>query len=560
MKTLLLPAMCGLACFALAGCGQDGGASGAVDPTVEAGHPALGEVAAANPASEATASREPSLATKIQNSRSELQETLSRAKKTPQIATVIVKNVPGDPEDAQRFLYGIISKGSGAVANEDDKRAREQTRQNQQQAEAAQRQKFLEGTGGILYEYRIAEDQYGYAYTWDVGREGNTFAFVTHPAPDLSAFGQSLARLGRVTSTDDTGREIVIEANIPTPIPDLAIEGAIERHGPVGYAVIEIRNAPGNEEDVQYYLEQQLKQIKGADGATPTVGYLKRLSSDGFRFLISPVESKLEEVTGQITCGEVVGTIEASRTVLVLAKLPETVPKKPTREELWALAEEERKNRKSVWDEEPKKGEAIADWAIRILKDGTHTSRAAVHKSLARDEVEDARRADVTAALIDCTRNDPWVKDNPDFTRAVERWKSDNMEELVTAKLNDDDWKHHREGIILMLEACGTETAAKSIATCLADFFVKDEAFAALKRMGPAAEPVFIEYLEFNDVATRLTSAQLLGQFGGERSLKALEKILRTERSKEVKAAARFAIERIKERVAAEPAESGAKN
>lgn len=561
MKFLIPAAMLGVALVVLSGCGQGGAdpvaGDPAADPNDNGANPApMIPINPVNPAAPA----EPPLATRIQKSRTEMQATLSRAGKTQQIATVVVKGVPGDPEDAARFLYGIVSKAAGAVANEDHKRAREQTRQNKQQAEAAQRQKFLEGTGGLLYEYRIAEDQYGYAYTWNVGREGNTFAFVTHPAPDLAAFGKQLQRLGPVVSTDGTNREIVIQANIPTPIPDLAIEGAIEQHGPVGYAVIEIRNAPGNEEDVQYFLEQQLKQIKGADDAQLTVAYLKRLSSDGYRFLVYPVDSKLESLTEQISCGEVVGAIEASRTLLVTGALPALVPKKPSREELWALAEEERKNRKSAWDEEPKKGETIADWAIRILKDGTHTSREAVYKSLARDEVDDARRADVTAALVECIKNDPWIKDNPDFTPAVERWKSDDLEVLITEKLNDDEWKRHRAAIIMMLEACGTETAAKAIATCLTDFFVKDDAFAALKRMGPAAEPVFIEYLEHNDLATRLTSAQLLGQFGGERSLKALEKLLRNERSKEVKAAARFSIERIKERVAEEPAETGTRD
>ncbi len=543
----------GLVLLAAVGCGNSDappagdplpiGQQGDANPAAPAIGPGAVQPANAAPASE-------SLATKIERSRRQMAEQLDRYKKTKQIATVIVRGVPGDEADASRFVYGVVSREVGKISQADQKQAREQTARNEQAARDEALRQNAGHFGIVTYEYRIAEDQYGYAYTWNSGIENGTYAYVVHPAPDLDALGKSLARLGPVAKIDNSTRQIEIQAAIPTPIPDLAIEAAQERHGSQGYAVIEIRSAPGNVEDVQYYLEQQIKQLKGVPEKTFSVDFLRQLPNDGFKFLVRPVPPDLNEFAAQIEFGKIVGAVESVRTILVTAQLPSEIPKKPSREEIWEMEAEERRNRPTVWDTSPKKGESPIDWALRIMKEGVGDSRPAVYKYLANVDPDPEQRERVAAALVDCIKNDVWLSGYEDFPLALARWQTEATETQLIERLTEDK-SHRKEMLITALENVGTEKAARAIATQLTDFFNKEQAFTSLKRMGTAAEPIFIDYLKDNNPQARLESAQLLGQIGTERALKALKSLITTERIKEVKAAARFAVERIEERLAA---------
>jgi hypothetical protein len=98
-------------------------------------------------------------------------------------------------------------------------------------------------------------------------------------------------------------------------------------------------------------------------------------------------------------------------------------------------------------------------------------------------------------------------------------------------------------------ERAGTRVAAK-----LGDFFLHQHAVSCLRRMGPAAEPALLQIAPSNDPKKCLAAIQLLGDVGTEKSLAKLRDAMQS-RNVEVRAAAKLAIQQIRQRATAAPAE-----
>jgi len=98
-------------------------------------------------------------------------------------------------------------------------------------------------------------------------------------------------------------------------------------------------------------------------------------------------------------------------------------------------------------------------------------------------------------------------------------------------------------------ERAGTRVAAK-----LGDFFLHQHAVSCLRRMGPAAEPALLQVAPSNDRKKCLAAIQLLGDVGTEKSLATLRTAVQS-RNVEVRAAAKLAIQQIRQRATAAPAE-----
>lgn len=480
----------------------------------------------------------------IRNTKQSLSSTVN---KPELIATVIVKNVSGDADDAEKFIRRLIGREASSAAQAERNRAAQQTERNRQQAEDEVRRT----TGFGIYQYELEEAEYRYATVRKAVASNGYFAYCVHPVPDLNAFAKNLSRIGRVENVDSSARQVVFVSAIPTPVPDLDVEAAEAANGSRGYAILDITGAAGNVDDVKYWLGQQCEALSGVPEKNLRVTYLKQIPNDGYRFLLQPVPADLNSTASQITFGKVVGNVEQARTIVVTAELPIPVPKKPSPQELQRMAEEERRNRKSISDTAPKPDETELEWALRILKDGTSQAKEAAYKRLAAADVDPEHQEAIAGLLYaDLDSVSPFrVKD---YAGAFGVWKTDEIEDKVVARLGEEKLPNKRKLLIQLLEKFNTEKAARAIASRLDDFFDKDEAFDALRRMEGGAEAVFIDYLKDRQPQTRLQSVQILGMSGTEKSLPELDRLAKSDRSRDVRDAAKFAAQRIRKRTGAD--------
>jgi hypothetical protein len=117
----------------------------------------------------------------------------------------------------------------------------------------------------------------------------------------------------------------------------------------------------------------------------------------------------------------------------------------------------------------------------------------------------------------------------------------------VLVELLEKDGQHASDELFTALGQLKDPRGAEAVARHLGNFFNHDAAVASLRRMGSAAESVLIDAAPSNDAKVSLAAVQLLGEVGGETSLKILQRAAQA-RNPEIKQAARNSIKRIRTR------------
>jgi predicted Zn finger-like uncharacterized protein len=157
---------------------------------------------------------------------------------------------------------------------------------------------------------------------------------------------------------------------------------------------------------------------------------------------------------------------------------------------------------------------------LNDLKAGDPAAREQALVWLATAEPDEARRAEVTAALepllFDGDVNGPL---NPDLLlRAYLRWAgTDNVPAMLRLVENPTlpCWDPAKTGLVMTaFGKLKDERAVDALAERLPDRVLHDQAVNALKLMGPRAEPAVLNYLFDDDPGTRLRAGQLLADYG----------------------------------------------
>ena len=120
-------------------------------------------------------------------------------------------------------------------------------------------------------------------------------------------------------------------------------------------------------------------------------------------------------------------------------------------------------------------------------------------------------------------------------------------------ELLDDSNGFLKEHVFRALGELKDERAGMRVAASLGDFFLHKHAVSCLRKMGPAAEPALLQVAPSNDPKKCLAALQLLGDVGTEKSLATLRTAVQS-RNVEVRAAAKLAIQQIRQRTASAPA------
>lgn len=135
---------------------------------------------------------------------------------------------------------------------------------------------------------------------------------------------------------------------------------------------------------------------------------------------------------------------------------------------------------------------------------------------------------------------------NEDGIRGMARWGGKYSVPYLI-ELMDMERFHSNEVLIDVLSNSGDPRAAVAIARRLGNFFDRQRAYAALRRMGPAAEPGLIEAVHSPDPSVCLAAIGLLAEQGTPASLTVLNAATR-KGTPVVRRAARTAMGRIRVR------------
>jgi predicted Zn finger-like uncharacterized protein len=197
------------------------------------------------------------------------------------------------------------------------------------------------------------------------------------------------------------------------------------------------------------------------------------------------------------------------------------------------------------------KNEIYATQAIEELTNGD-ANRDANRKLLAAAWLEktpaEASTQDSVAKALD-----PMARDN-DFSarsaalKALKNWATkDNTPTLIGLLDNQDG--NIRKQAMEILGKLKDERAVLPIALRLLDFFDRQTASNTLKGMGSIVEiPEVVNGLKNKDAAIRLEVCRILGAAGTSKSVQELERIAKTDKNKEVAAAAAIAVKAIEDR------------
>jgi hypothetical protein len=117
----------------------------------------------------------------------------------------------------------------------------------------------------------------------------------------------------------------------------------------------------------------------------------------------------------------------------------------------------------------------------------------------------------------------------------------------IIIEMMEKEGRHPSEEYFNALAQLKDPRGAAAIARFLGDFFSHDEAVAALRRMGPAAEDALIAAAPSNNADASVAAVLLLGDIGGDKSVAILTKATGA-RNQQVKQAARDAIKKIRQR------------
>ncbi|MEX1231179.1 MAG: HEAT repeat domain-containing protein [Planctomycetaceae bacterium] len=472
------------------------------------------------------------------------------------MAIVVINGVGGVEADADHYLERKVFKAAYADYQDGQKRASQMTEVNRQaaaQQATAEHQNTWGGFGPqtVWFKYKQVESDVPYP---DVkgGSFGNgQYIYYAGPVLDLNQFASRLA-IG-TPSIDQNGRTIVIQSALPVPVPDIDVEELYIQHGRESVVMMDVTNAEGDSDDVTYFLETEVQNLSEDKSKLTVVG--PRLTKPGtYRLFIAPVKS-INALTSRITFGSIADLNPSEQSVLITAKLPAELPRRPTAAE---LAEMERIRWEG--DKRPKAGESEIDWAIRVLEklEANPSLLEHVCNRLSQLDVEESRKEDVAKALIAGMEN-TWAWHRQDaYLRAMETWLGSKLTNHFIRMLSDPHPKFGKDKILDIMARNPSEAGAKAAAMLMTDFFQAKNASAALREMGPVAEPVVLKLATDKHPTMRVEAYDILTEIGTSKGLAKLKGLVSKEKVKEAREALKYAIEELESRLQEEAEEAAA--
>ncbi|MEZ6059580.1 MAG: hypothetical protein R3C19_04390 [Planctomycetaceae bacterium] len=490
---------------------------------------------------------------RLANSKVE-RESLARQYGEDKVVTVVFTDVVGDSLAANKYLNRKVFRAAYKDYQAGQERADQQTEQNKKAAEQqalAQHQQNWGGFGPTLvtYRYQRVRSDVPYPSIVTVGRVGNTYTFHAAPALNPREFAERLG-VGNVSNVQ--GREVRIQALLPTPIPDPDVEELALEYGLSNVYKISVQAASGEPDRVQLYLENETTPL-GLDGKRLSIAGMKALGSGAYEFSAGPIPDP--QVFGErITWGSVQSISAGDRIISVQASLPENLPSK---EELDAVKKKQKELddaiRKADWEHRPRPNESELDWAVRVITNNDSFAAEKAYKALAIMEVDESRREEISELLLSAARTG--ARGLEHYIPAMVVWKTDETEKVILSISNDRHFHREAEALMKALADLKTEQSAKMLASAVADFHNGDKSVQYLNEMGPFAEDAVLDYIEHRDERTRERVYNVLAVIGGRRSLSAVNKNLRQETNARMKAIAAECSEVIRKRMKEE--ESG---
>jgi hypothetical protein len=160
------------------------------------------------------------------------------------------------------------------------------------------------------------------------------------------------------------------------------------------------------------------------------------------------------------------------------------------------------------------------DKLLGDLQSGDKMRIKAAAQRLAKT-IPDDKTVGVSAALAGAMKReaDPWVA--AELVKAAKVWPGPELEKPLIAATKSPQF-FVRDAALESLGKLKTPAAAEAVAAQLARNW--RVAGAALRAMGPVAEPVVLPYLSDNDFWVRAEAYKILGEIGGKKSLEAMTK------------------------------------
>ena len=249
------------------------------------------------------------------------------------VVTVVFSGVVGDTADADRDLNREVFRAAYNIYKERKDEASQQTKKNKDAAAEKALQEHRKqwgkaGPGFVRFEYKVVHSDLPYPRVVNGGRKGNTFTYLVGPANNPREFAQ---QIGVGTVSEIKGREIHIEAQLPTPIPDPDVEELVLRYGSDRVVRVDVRDAEGSPGLVKLYLQHGTEARKNGDEKLSVVA-LKAHGGGRYEFFVGPVDNS--QVFAESIRWATPEEVDAeSRQVTIAAQLPDHLP---TRAEIQA--------------------------------------------------------------------------------------------------------------------------------------------------------------------------------------------------------------------------------
>jgi hypothetical protein len=198
-----------------------------------------------------------------------------------------------------------------------------------------------------------------------------------------------------------------------------------------------------------------------------------------------------------------------------------------------------------------KRAEGI-DGALELLKERGHFDIVEAAKILQTTKPEDARKAEVAAAINDILVGEKGVPD--ELYDAAIAWGDDKTVLIIADKLAARPWTDR--GAIRAAGKMQNAKLVRPVCELLVNFFHWEEASRALKQMGPVAEPQVRVLLTHRDPKMRAEACSILAFIGTSKSVAALRRAS-SDKDKNVSTAAKAAFIEVNERVKEKKSDEG---
>ncbi|MEQ9407028.1 MAG: hypothetical protein RIK87_04850 [Fuerstiella sp.] len=464
------------------------------------------------------------------------------------VVTIVISGVVGETAAANKYLNRKVFRAAYKEYEAGRKQAADRTESNRKAAEqqAVADHKSTWGDFGptfVSYRYELVDSDVPYPRIVNGGRLENTFTFHAAPASNPQEFAQ---RLGLGTVTSINGREIHVQAQLPTPIPDPDVEELALQYGLDQVVQVNVTGATGDPKLVQLYLENETIR-SGADGKRLSLVAMKALGNGEFQFSVAPVPNA--QVFGEsLRWGSLQSGDPSGRTVTIAAQLPEHLP---TEAELNAAKEAERKREKAIrdadWAHKPRPDESELDWAVRVITDIDVFGLEKALKALAVMDVVEERRDEVSKLLIQNLGAAHFKL--ADQIPAMMRWKTDDTEKAILRLGGQHLATWDRPVVMEALVELGTPACAEALASALPDFFSGDKCVKYLIDAGPVAEGPVLGYLKHENAKVRARVYTILSEIGGKEAATKLRTNVKLENNPGMKAQAEACLNMVRERV-----------